>query len=83
MKKNWVQKSHGTVPLSDVKFSFFSGPDGMPINEDETKINMEEYFGEDYDDYPEEYLPYQAPLLHSTNSFRNKSVIKFLANKIF
>jgi hypothetical protein len=21
---------------------------------------MEEYFGEDYDDYPEEYLPYQA-----------------------
>jgi hypothetical protein len=21
---------------------------------------MEEYFGEDYDDYPEEYLPYQV-----------------------
>jgi hypothetical protein len=41
---------------------FFSlkGPDGLPINEDETKINMEEYFGEDYEDYPEEYLPYQA-----------------------
>jgi hypothetical protein len=32
----------------------------LPINEDETKINMEEYFGEDYEDYPEEYLPYQA-----------------------
>jgi hypothetical protein len=25
---------------------------------------MEEYFGEDYDDYPEEYLPYQVKKQH-------------------
>jgi hypothetical protein len=32
---------------------------------------MEEYFGEDYDDYPEEYLPYQAKklLFSSLGSF--------------
>jgi len=40
------------------------GPDGLPIKtdtgaaEEETKLNMDEYFGEDYDEYQEEYLPY-------------------------
>jgi len=37
------------------------GPDGLPIPVkpvDETKLNMEAYFGDDYDEYQEEYLPY-------------------------
>jgi hypothetical protein len=30
---------------------------------------MEEYFGEDYDDYPEEYLPYQAKIIFNFEVF--------------
>ena len=40
------------------------GPDGVPIPipSEETKLDMDGYFGEGYEDeYQEEYIPYQVP----------------------
>ena len=38
------------------------GPDGVPIPipQDETKLEMEGYFGGEEDEYQEEYIPYQV-----------------------
>ena len=60
------KRKRKTLLLNFLHQGMMIGPDGVPIPipVDETKLEMDGYFEAGYEDeYQEEYIPYQVPLL--------------------